>query len=363
LVRKWILFAMGVVLLTACASGQGANPTPVPTAVPAATPTALPTLPSNVTPPAPTPLPGSTPVPWWGGTVAVLDIEPKYIVAPTGIKVAPDGTIYFADRKQQRLVHLQPIGQRDSHVLQVWGEYSESKEGVTPTPGTFNEPWGLALGPDGSVYVADLWHHRIQKFDAEGKFLLAWGEFGQGSDPFKLFGPRDIVVSPAGLVFVTDTGNKRVVVYDQEGHYVSETGGAGSEPGKFDEPVGLALDADGNLWVADQWNRRVQTFAVGADGTLTWKAAWPVQAWKTFGEEHKPFLCTLGGHVFVADPETGSVLQYTAAGEYVRTYDIPATLYLNAGIANGIAAAPDGGLWVSYAGPGTGVLVKIFPQP
>jgi DNA-binding beta-propeller fold protein YncE len=140
-------------------------------------------------------------------------------------------------------------------------------------------------------------------------------------------------------------------------------GGEGSGPGQFNEPVGLALDAEGNLLVADQWNRRVQTFAVGVDGKLTWKAAWPVQAWKTFGEQHKPFLCASRGRVFVADPETGSVLEFSGVGDYLRTYDIPATLYLNPGIVNGIAVAPDGGLWVSYAGSGTGVLVKILPQP
>ncbi len=356
---KWLSCAVMVLLLVACAPGPGERPTAVPTAIPPP----MSTVGSEVTPPSPTPVPGSTAVPWFAGTVGLLDIEPQWIVAPTGIKVAADGTLYFADRKQNHIVHLEPKGQRDSHVLHVWGEFSESKEGVTPPPGTFNEPWGLALGPDGSVYVADLWHHRIQKFDAQGKFLLAWGEFGQGNEPDRLFGPRDVLVSPEGLVFVTDTGNKRVVAYDQEGHYLSQTGGAGSGPGQFDEPVGLALDADGNLWVADQWNRRVQSFTVAADGTLAWKSAWPVQAWKTFGEAHKPFLCVSGGYVFISDPEEGAVQQYTLAGELRHSYDFDATGYLNPGITNGIAAAAGGSLWVSFAGPGAGVLVRIVPQP
>ncbi len=59
-------------------------------------------------------------------------------------------------------------------------------------------------------------------------------------------------------MYVTDTGNKRVQVFGLDGTFIRMFGGAGSGPGQFNEEVGLALDADGNVWVADTWNNRIQ---------------------------------------------------------------------------------------------------------
>ena len=367
--NKWLLVPWMVsALIAGCGPATGREATTIPTVVAEATlatapttrPTETATLPPDVTRPAPAPLPGSTDVPWWGGRIATVDAEPESIGKPTGLAVAPDGSLYSADARTHRILHLDGEG----HVLHAWGTQGQSSEGAVAPTGTFNEPWGLAVGPDGSVYVADTWNHRIQKFDGTGRFLLAWGEPCIGcSGPYELFGPRDVAVSKSGLVLVSDTGNKRIVVYDQAGQYIGQAGGAGTGPGQFDEPVGLALDSGDHLFVADQWNRRVQVFALAPDGSLAWQAAWPVDGWKTNTPEYKPFLCFCLGHIFLTDPETGSVQEYSPAGEKLRTYDINSLGTLNPGITYGITCDPAGALWVSDSIGGLGVLVRIVPQP
>lgn len=352
--RLPIAMLVFVLLATACTPGTGdraATQVPVTVTV------------SGGTPNAPTAVPGSTPLPWWGGTAANLDVEPRLIGKPADLAVAGDGTIYLAEIGGHRILHIAATGDMNAKVLHVWGKYSGSDQAQPAPPGTFNEPWGITTAPDGLVYVADTWNHRIQVFTADGVFVRAWGEFGQGSEPDRFFGPRDVAVTAGGLVFVSDTGNKRIVAFSREGRFIGQIGGEGTEWGQFREPVGLALGPDGDLYVADQGNRRVQVLSVGADGTLTPKAAWPVQAWAHNEMAYKPYICVPGDRVFITDPEAGSVQEYAAGGEFVRAYDLNHTGYLNYGFVYGIAADPGGALWVSDLAGGAGVLVKIYPLP
>ncbi|MEN6408146.1 MAG: flippase activity-associated protein Agl23, partial [Anaerolineaceae bacterium] len=120
--------------------------------------------------------------------------------SPRSVAAAPDGTLYVADSKNNRIQHLAA----DGTVLESWGTFGDALKGEVPG-GQFSEPWGVAVGPDGSVYVADTWNSRIQKFTADGRFLKMWGVFGTAETPGGLWGPRAIAVDGTGRVFVTDT--------------------------------------------------------------------------------------------------------------------------------------------------------------
>ena len=280
-------------------------------------------------------------------TIGAMGSAPGQFMAPRGLAAAPDGSIFVADSRNNRVQHLS----KDGEVLKVWGTFADATAGNAPG-GTFNEPWGVAVSPDGSVFVADTWNHRIQKFTADGEFVMMWGYFGQGETPEAFWGPRDVAVNAQGEVFVTDTGNKRVVVFDGNGKFITEFGSVGVELGFFDEPVGIALGKNGQAYVVDTWNRRVQIFSPNADRTQYF----PVKAWDIFGWfgqslENKPYIAVdPQGNVYVTDPEGYRVLEFDAEGNFLRGWSEWAVGNDLSSLPVGIEVAQDGRVWVSDSG-------------
>jgi predicted membrane-bound mannosyltransferase/sugar lactone lactonase YvrE len=277
----------------------------------------------------------------WGG----LGSQPGQFQRPRDLAFAPDGSLYVADTDNHRIQHLT----RDGDPLETWGSFADVTQGQAPG-GTFYQPWGIAVGTDGSVYVADTWNHRVQKFTSTGEFVKMWGYFGTAEQPDAFWGPRDIAVDSKGRVYVTDTGNKRVVVFDADGNFLTQFGSAGLELGQFDEPVGLAIDNQGKVYVADTWNQRIQVFSE-VDGTFVAERMWDVAAWYGQSLDNKPYLAVdAQGDVFAADPEGYRVLQFNNRGDIIRywgDYGVETNMF---GLVGSVAVDPQGGIWVSDTG-------------
>jgi predicted membrane-bound mannosyltransferase/DNA-binding beta-propeller fold protein YncE len=270
--------------------------------------------------------------------------NPVELNAPRSLAFAPDGTLYVADSRSHRILHLDTEG----HVLQAWGSFADGV-GSPALPGTFNEPWGIAIGPDGSIYVTDTWNHRVEKFTPQGKFVTEWGYFGQGETPDAFYGPRGLAVDSNGHVFVADTGNKRIVVFDSDGNFITQFGSAGMDPGLFDEPVGVAVDRDGRLYVADTWNQRIQTFLPSEDGlTYSPEKQWDVYGWFGQSLDNKPFIAVNDQyHVFITDPEGYRLMEFDPNGELLRVWGDFGDSATSFGLASGIAIDPDGHIWAT----------------
>jgi sugar lactone lactonase YvrE len=253
--------------------------------------------------------------------------------------------MYVTDSRNHRVLHMDIAG----NVLQEWGSFADGV-GTPIGNGTFNEPWGIAIAPDGSVYVTDTWNHRVEKFTAEGKFVTAWGTFGQGETPESFYGPRGLAVDAEGRVYITDTGNKRIVVFDSNGKFITDFGSAGFEPGQFDEPVGIAVDREGTVYVADTWNRRIQTFVpVETEGQLSFapKKQWDVYGWAGQSLDNKPFIAVNDAlHVFITDPDGYRIMEFDPNGELVRVWDDIET-ESSLGIPSGITVDGEGHIWVT----------------
>lgn len=296
--------------------------------------------------------------------------EPGRFQEPHDVAVGPDGLLYITDGRNHRVQVFAP----DGRFVREWGSYCALYEdgqpgcvdpdGPGPLPlgaGQFNEPWGIAVGPDGSVYVADLWNHRIQQFTADGRFVRAWGAFYRvAADPREqpgmFFGPREVVVH-GDRVYVADTGNKRIQVFDREGRFVTAWGGAGIAPGQFDEPVGLAVLPSGDLVVADTWNRRIQI--VSRDGVPI--RSWAIAGWLDQSPTTKPYVAVdLLGRILVTDPTGFRVLVFNQEGVPLLSFGQYGEDAESFGLPQGIAVGPEGSVWVVDAG-GNRVLAFRLP--
>jgi predicted membrane-bound mannosyltransferase/DNA-binding beta-propeller fold protein YncE len=274
----------------------------------------------------------------WGQAGA----EPGSLQRPRAVAAAPDGTVYVADTGNHRIQHFDSAG----NLLQVWGSFSGPDAAQAPE-GTFNEPWGIAVGSDGSVYVADTWNFRIQKFSADGTFLTAWGSTTHEGPGYQFYGPRAIAIDSRDRIFVTDTGNKRITAYDSEGNYLMEIGGPGYDFGQFDEPVGLAFGPDGRLYVADTWNHRVQVFQE-VEGEFIYLTEWVIDGWEGQSTDTKPYLAVSeDGRVWVTDPGNARVLVFDRDGNFQFTFGFFGTDTKAFALPTGIAVDSDGRLFVT----------------
>jgi streptogramin lyase len=288
---------------------------------------------------------------------------PLGLNAPRAIAAGINNDFYVADSRNNRILHIAS----DGTLINEWGTFAaidyfsgpvSAEEALKQAPlGTFSEPWGVAVGPDGSVYVTDTWNHRVQKFSADGKPIKLFGQYGQPSPDIpesksSFWGPRGIAVDSQGHVLIADTGNKRIVVFDSNGNYLSEFGSGGFDPGQFDEPVGVAVGPDGIVYVTDTWNQRVQSFISDQTGTIySPYKQWDVNAWFGQSLDNKPFIAVgSNNHVFITDPESYRVIEFTSNGEFVRTWGDFGTGDTEIGLASGVTVDPFGFVWVTDAG-------------
>ena len=185
--------------------------------------------------------------------------------SPHGIAIDAAGNLYVADAGNNCIRKITPKG--DVSTLAGSGE-----KGFADGSGStarFNDPVGIAIDAAGNLYVADKSNQRIRKVSPTGDVstLAGSGEegFADGAGSVAQFRhPFDITVDKLGNLYVADSGNQRIRKVTPEGDVSTIAGGgqgfadgSGSEA-MFNWPYGIAIDAAGNLYVADGYNRRIR---------------------------------------------------------------------------------------------------------
>jgi DNA-binding beta-propeller fold protein YncE len=269
-----------------------------------------------------------------------------------------DGHLYVADTANHRIVKLAPDGQLVDTWDSAWWRGLESwKPGCLDNndrqlalgDGEFCEPWGIAVGPDGNVFVADTWNHRVQVFSPEGAFLGKFGIFGQSAgsistEPSQFYGPRDVAVDDSGNIYVSDTGNKRIQVFGPDYGHLYSFGGPGIIEGRLEEPVGLAIGPDNLIYVADTWNNRIQVFKLNGE----FVREWPIAGWTSQTVVNKPYAAVDSeGRVYISDPEGSRILVFDSEGTALAVLGDPGSNLFQ--LPTGVILDTLDNLWISDA--------------
>jgi len=131
------------------------------------------------------------------------------------------------------------------------------------TPGDFAKPTGVAVDSDGNLYVADTLNNRIEIFDADGKFVSAFGKSGDGPGYFAR--PKGVAIDSDGHIWVADGMQDRVQVFNKEGQLLISFGGHGLLPGQFQGLVSIAADKNNRIFTSEIYPGRVQQFRYVTD--------------------------------------------------------------------------------------------------
>lgn len=128
-------------------------------------------------------------------------------------------------------------------------------DGHAAPMGALDRPIGIAVAPSGDVLVTDA-RLRVVRFNAAGEFLGEWGNEGDGPGEFR--NPVGVAVDSDGAVYVSDYELDRIQQFTATGEFLLQLSRSGSGPGEFNSPAGLTFDDTGALYVADFYNHRVQ---------------------------------------------------------------------------------------------------------
>ena len=219
-----------------------------------------------------------------GGEDGIPAVEAK-LNWPTGVAVGANGHVYIADSYNNliREVDSEGIITTIAGTGRVYGFYAEPDEdgvgdGGPATEAKLDWPIGLVVDGEGNVYVADRGHHRIRKLTRTGgEYVISTiagtgdegdedgdGDIGDGGDAMEaqLDGPRGVAVDGDGRVYIADTGANRIRRIDSEGLIGTVAGGerGGDESAmtaRLSVPRGVAVDADGVLYIADTGNNQI----------------------------------------------------------------------------------------------------------
>jgi serine/threonine protein kinase/class 3 adenylate cyclase/sugar lactone lactonase YvrE len=267
--------------------------------------------------------PSGRPLKKWGNAGS----GPGQFSSPMGITLDSHSNIYVADTGNNRVQALSPRGT----PLHQWG---------SKTSGLFHEPLGVFVVAKGHIYVLDGQNDRVVELSSSGKPVRHWG--GPGTGPGKLNDPSALTVDGRGNVYVADQANATIKEFSPSGTLEDAWGTNGSAPGSFRSPQALAVDKRGQIVVADSGNHRIQQLSSRGKPIATWTQT----GTGLFFERPMGIALDADENVYVADGVVhGRLYKFTSSGVPAPGWTTPSASSSSQFI--GVAVGTQGTIYVA----------------
>ncbi|TAN67540.1 MAG: PASTA domain-containing protein, partial [Methylobacter sp.] len=243
------------------------------------------------------------------------------LASPAGIAVGPDGSLYIADGGNHR---IRRVGV-DGIITTVagTGEYGYSGDGGSATQARLNFPKRIAVSSDGSLYITDTINHRIRRVGTDGIIttVAGTGQYGYSGDggpatQAQLYYPVGIAIGADGSLYISDKSNHRIRRVGVDGIITTVVGtgqlgysgdGGPAVQAKLNTPNEIDIGADGSLYIADYFNNRIRR--VDAEGIITTVAGTGQSGYTgdgrqaTLAQLEAPQVITIGqdGSLYIGD--------------------------------------------------------------
>ena len=254
---------------------------------------------------------GGTTWNWWlnyGVTGVPYVTDNQYFFQPEGIAIGADGSIYIAENYGRRLVKLAADGTPQWSTPDIPGVIGYS-------------PNDVAVGQDGRVYLAAGWENKIRIYNPDGTLYASFG--GGGNDNYHFDDPSGIGVAPNGDIYVADRWNHRVQIYGPNWAYkatMGVNGQSGSDNSHFNGPTDVAIDANGTIYVADEGNDRVQVFNSNRQYVRTIGGGGTGNDFGHFNDWGPHRLAVDSqGRLYVSDTGNNRIQVFDSSGAYLTT--------------------------------------------
>jgi sugar lactone lactonase YvrE len=281
-------------------------------------------------------------------------VAPSAVTLPAGTAMGATASVAFDARG-----HLYVLTRGD----QAFFEFDPKGVLVRSFGGKmFTRSHGLRVDRDGNLWATDVGGHIVVKLSPDGKELLTIGtrgeagEWNEAGGSRKLNQPNDVAIAANGDIFIAQGhtpgagGDARVLKFDKGGKFIASWGGKGTGPGQFQVAHGIAIDANGLVWVMDRENQRIQIFDL--DGRFVREVRYA----------GLPCSIAIGAQqIYMVNGFAGQVLRLDLSGKVLAAMGRPGTGPGEFGEAHFIAVSPAQEIYV--ADSVNGALVKFVKKP
>lgn len=242
--------------------------------------------------------------------------------SPEGISFDTAGNLYVADSPNNKIRKISPAGIVTTLAGSTYGFANGNS-----TVAKFSGPSGVAIDVSGNVYVSDTENHKIRKINPNGIVTTLAGSTlgyaeGTGSDAQFHF-PRGLALDASGNILVADVGNDRIRKVSPTGVVSTFAGGTqGFANGtgvlaQFDRPFGVAIDASGNMYVADRNNNKIRKISPNAEvTTLAGSTLGFADGTGVSSQFYYPYAVAVdaSGNIYVADRDNHRIRKISPTG-------------------------------------------------